>query len=350
MRAERARRRIRRPGRLGVCGTGVTDTWSGGRSSATDTGAFVRYVALATPLFALVLVGHALMRWGRWPVAVSDGLSKFVFAVALPALLFRTMAGLSGLPPVDARLLVAFFGGCGVVFVLARIFAWRVLRLDGVQASVFATGGIFSNNVLLGVPLAEATLGPRALPAVALVLVFNALTLWTLGTASVEWARHGSLSVANVAQTLRSVLANPLIAAILAGTALGLAGLDLPAPVDTPLRMLGAAAVPTALVALGMGIAQYGVREGWRISVAITAVKLVVQPLVVFLLARLLALPHLETQVVVLLASLAVGANVYLMSREFRALEGPVAASLVLSTSLAVVTTPAALALVGSTG
>ena len=73
---------------------------------------------------------------------------------------------------------------------------------------------------------------------------------------------------------------------------------------------------------------------------AICSVKLLVQPLVVWLLARLLGLPPMETQVVMLLASLAVGANVYLMARYFKLLEGPVAGSLILSTMLSAVTTP----------
>ena len=82
-----------------------------------------------------------------------------------------------------------------------------------------------------------------------------------------------------------------------------------------------------------MGLAEFGVRDGIRESAAICVVKLAVQPLAVYALARLLALPPLETQAIVLLASLPVGANVYLMAREFGALEGPVAASLVLSTA-----------------
>ena len=111
--------------------------------------------------------------------------------------------------------------------------------------------------------------------------------------------------------------------------------------------MLAQAAAPLALIALGMGLAEYGVRAGWRISVAICVLKLIVQPLVVWSLALLLGLPAMETQVVVLLASLAVGANVYLMSRQFNTLEGPVASSLVLSTALAALTTPLLMTLTG---
>ena len=308
---------------------------------------FLHHIGLAAPLFVLVFVGYGLVRWGHWTKTVSDALSRFVFAVALPALLFHLMSDLSKLPPVDARLLLAFFGSCLIVFAVGRVVAARLFRLDGVSQSVFALGGVFSNNVLLGLPLAKVSLGDAALPSVALVLVFNALTLWTLVTVSIEWARQGSLSMDGFLKTTKGVATNPIVAAIVTGTLFGLTGAQLPTMVDAPLSMLSQAAAPMALIALGMGLAEFDVRMGWRQSVAICVLKLIIQPLTVWCLARALGLPPMETKVVVLLGSLAVGANVYLMSRQFKVMEGPVAASLVLSTALASITTPLVLTLLG---
>ena len=103
---------------------------------------------------------------------------------------------------------------------------------------------------------------------------------------------------------------------------------------------------PLSLIALGMGLVQYGIRAGWRISLAITLIKLLLQPLVIWLLARLLKLPLMETQVIVLLGSVALGINVYIIARQFGALEGPIASSLVLSTLLSAFTTPLVMALI----
>lgn len=304
-------------------------------------------VALAAPLFALVLMGFLVMRLSGWPDVIAESLSKFVFVVALPAMMFRLMSGLSKLPPVDARLLIAFFGGCLIVFVIGRLVGWKVFGLDGVSQSVFALGGVFSNNLMLGLPLAKIVLGDEAVPSVAMVLVFNSLILWTLVTVSVEWARHGSLSVHGFSRTLKSVLTNPLILAILFGTMIGLSGRPLPEVIDVPLGMVAQTATPMSLIALGMGLVQYGIRGGWQLSVAITILKLIVQPLVVWGLAHLLGLPPMETRVVVLLGSIALGVNVFLVSKQFKTLEGPVASSLVLSTVLAAVTTPLVLTLTG---
>ena len=307
--------------------------------------AFLHHLTLSMPLFLLVLIGYAAMRLSGWPAVVSESLTRVVYSVAIPALLFRLLSQSASYPPVDSRLLIAFFGGCLIVFVIGRIIAWKLFALDGVSQSVFALGGIFSNCVMLGLPVAKVSFGDEAVPSVALVLVFNALTLWTLVTVSVEWARHGSLSIKGFGRTAKGVLTNPIIVGILSGTFFGLTGVSLPGFIDETLSMVAQSASPMALIALGMGLAEYGVRNGWRISVAVSIVKLIVSPLVVWGLAWLIGLPKMETQVVVVLASMSVGVNVYMMSRQFKALEGPTASSLVLSTMLASVTTPLLLTL-----
>jgi len=309
---------------------------------------FLHHLSLAAPLYVLALIGFGIARWKYWRKSISDALARFAFNIAVPTLLFLMMSDFSNLPPVDARLLIAYFGGCVIVFGVGRIIGRFVFGLDGVSQSVFALGGVFSNNVLLGVPLAKSILGDAAVPAVALILVFNALTLWSLVTVSVEWARHGSLSLAGFTKTAGGVLTNPVIAAILAGTLFGIVGWPLPGLIQAALAIVAQIAAPLSLVVVGMGLADYGIRQGWLLSLAICLLKLVLLPFAVWGLASAMGLPALETQVIVLLSSLAVGVNVYLMSRQFNTMEAPVASSMLLSTALSAVTTPLVLSLIGS--
>jgi hypothetical protein len=304
-------------------------------------------VGLTAPLFLLVLLGYALSRFG-WPRSASDALTRFVFAIAVPTLLFRLMSDFGRLPRVDARLLLAFFGGCLVVYAIGRVVGATLLRMDGVGQSVFAMGGIFSNLVLLGIPIAKVTLGEAALPAVSLVVVFNSLTLWTLVTISVEWARHRDFSIRSLLKTVRGVVTNPIVASILAGTAFGFLEVPLPDIIDRTLSMVSEAAVPLSLIALGMGLAEFGVRAQWRESAAMALLKLVVHPAAVYGFARLLALPPLETAAIVMLAALPIGANVYLMSRQFGVLSGAIASALVLTTAIAAFAMPVTLTLIGA--
>ncbi|MEN3110256.1 AEC family transporter [Uliginosibacterium paludis] len=307
---------------------------------------FIDRLAASSPLFILIFAGFAIARWARWPAGVSEGLTRVVFNLALPAMLFFTLSDFSRLPAVDARLLIAFFGGIFVVFLLARVAGRLLFRLDGVSGSIFALGTIFSNNAMLGLPLARATLGEGAIPSVALVLAFNSLTLWTLVMVSIEWAQHGELSARGFAKTARGVLTNPLILAIMAGALFGLTGLPLPHLVSEPVSMLAQAATPLSLLVLGMGLAEFRIREGLVQSLTVCFLKLLVLPLVVWGIALLLHLPPMETRVVVLLSSMAMGVNVYLMSRQFRAFEGPTAAAMVLSTVFSAAVTPLVLTLI----
>jgi malonate transporter and related proteins len=304
----------------------------------------VEYALLSAPLFAMVLLGYLLACWSGWQQRWTTWLSRLVIGVILPGLLFHTMSDLRSLPPVNARLLIAFFGGCFIVFILGRLVASRVFKLDGVAQSVFAMGGIFSNNVLLGLPMAKAALGIESVPSVALVVVFNALTLWTLVSVSIEWARHGSFTPRGLAKMMIGVITTPLVAGILFGTLFSLSGLPMPAPAERALEIISAVAGPSALLVLGMGLAHYNVRAAWRQSMAITAFKLVALPLIVWGIAILLRLPPIESRAVVLLASMSIGANVYVMSTQFDTMQGPIASSMVISTMLAALTTPLLLA------
>jgi malonate transporter and related proteins len=306
---------------------------------------FFQLLLLSTPLFATVGAGYAVSRAFKISGRIINALNTFCYAVLIPVSLFRLMSTAHSLPGVDARLLAAYFGSCLLVFVLGRVVGARVFHFDSTQGSVFALGGVFSNIVLLGLPLAKILLGDAAVPSVALIIVFNALTLWTLVTVSIEWGKHGKLSLQGLGKTAWGVLTNPIVAAILLGTAYGFAFGTLPAWLDTPLQTLGTATASAVLLVLGMGLAQYPVRAGWRPSLALALIKTVVQPLIVLLLAWLLDLPPVETQAVVMTACMATGVNVYMMARQFNALQSVIASTMVITTALAAITTPLFLAI-----
>ncbi|HTE42939.1 MAG TPA: AEC family transporter [Steroidobacteraceae bacterium] len=306
--------------------------------------AFFQYFVLSAPLFGIVLLGYMIANWSQWKPQWTVWASKFVFGVALPAMLFHLMSSMNEMPDVSPKVLVAFFGGCFIVFAAGRWIAAKTFGLDGVSQSIFAMGGIFSNNVLLGLPLVRLTLGSDAIPPAAFVIVFNAFTLWTLVSISIEWARHGSFTAKGIGKAGLAIITSPLVAGIVSGTLFGLSGLRLPGIVEQLLALLSALAAPGALLILGMGLVQYGVRTGWRQSLAISGVKLVLFPLTVWSLATVLGLSSIETKAIVLLASMSVGANVYLMSMQFQAMQSAIASSMVISTALAAVTTPLLLA------
>jgi malonate transporter and related proteins len=308
------------------------------------------FVRLSSPLYGLVAAGYLIASTPWWRRDWSRHVSRLVFAVALPAMLFQMMSHQASLPAVDPRVLLAYFGSCLVVFFIGRAIALWLFRMDGVSQSVFGLGGIFSNIVLTGLPIARIALGDAAVPVVALLLVFNALTLWTLVSVSVEWSLHGAFSAAGIVKTALHVLRNPIVLAIVGGTLFGRLGFALPHTIDTALGTIGSIAGPAALLALGLELAGFPIRRAWAATVTLCSVKLIVQPLVVWLFAIALGLPVLELRAVVLVASMAVGVNVYLMAVRFQVLQGAIASSIVLSNVFAAFTTPLLLAALQAVG
>ncbi|UXY11206.1 AEC family transporter [Kosakonia sp. ML.JS2a] len=311
-------------------------------------GQLAQQLLLSAPLFLLIALGYGLGRFAGWPESVNEGLNRFCFNVAIPCMLFKVMSKFYQSPPVDMRLLIAYFGSCLVIYVIGRVVAKNLFHLDAISGSVFGLGGIFSNNVMLGIPVAIILLGQASLASVALVLVFNSLILWTLVTVSVEWAQNGSFSARGIGKTLVSVLRNPIIIGIFTGFFWSFA-LHRPLPqfLDRPVSMVAQVAAPLTLITLGMSLSRYQIRKGLRESSAICLLKLLLMPGLIWAAAYLLHLPRAESQVVVLLGSMAVGVNVYLMAQKFQVLQGATATSMLLSTLLSTVTTPLFMILMG---
>lgn len=297
------------------------------------------------PLFVLILFGFLLIKILKWPKTITDSLTKFTFSAAIPVMLFHIMSHFSEQPSADYRLLFAFFGGTLLVFIIGRIIAGKFFKLDDASGTMFAMGGIYSNNVFVGLPIVRALLGDEAVPSVALVVVFSALILWTLATISIEFAQIGKLSTNSLKKAVKSVFKNPVILGILAGLVVNYSQVPIPNFVSKSTQMLGDMAAPLSLVVLGMGLAEYKIREGLKLSIFICLLKLAVLPIVIYAIAKLLHLPVMETNVVVLLGSMSIAINCYIMSRQFNLLQSSIASSLLISTVLSSITTPLILAI-----
>ena len=302
---------------------------------------FAYHLELCAPLFLLVFLGWALIKIKLFDSAVSKALSKLVFKFLMPMLLFRQMSHLSEMPPVDLRVLIAFFGSCIVVFVLGRQMGRRVFHQDSTAQVITGMGGIFGNNVQLGIPIVALALGQNAMPTISVLIIFNVLLLWTTATACVEFGRTGgSIDWRKFVTAMKGIFKNPIVLGILIGSAWGLTGLHLPAVAEKTLEHVTSATTPMALLVVGMGLAQHSFRAALPKGCAISVMKLLVQPLLVYALCRLIGLGEMETQATTLLSSLPVAINLYIMSVEFEAEEAMASNAIFVSTLISAVTVP----------
>lgn len=292
------------------------------------------------PLFILILLGFLAVKLGRWQKTVTDSLTKFTFYIAFPIMLFQIMSHFSEQSEIDIKLLLVFFGGSFMVFAFGCLIASKIFKLNGSQSTLFAMGGIYTNTVFVGIPIIKMLLGDQAIPIVAIIVIFNALILWTLATVSIEFVQMGKLSGRSFIKALKNVSKNPIIIGIFTGIAVNYIGLPIPNFINQSTKMVSDMTAPLSLIVLGMGLAEYKIRDQFLITGSICILKLAILPIVTYIVGKLLGLPTLELQVVVLLSSVSIAINCYMMARQFEVLQGPIASSLLISTALSSVTTP----------
>jgi predicted permease len=294
----------------------------------------VFYKLLAIVLAVALGWSAAKARWlGAGDTART--LSNVAFFVFVPALLFRTTARLD-FATVPGPLLAAYFAPTLLVLLGCYAFSrWRQTAVDTpARPSVEAVSVTFGNTVQLGIPMAAALFSEQGLALHIALVSVHALVLLSCVTALAErdlsrgqgWQRQ-------MVQTARNTLIHPVVLPVLLGLARNVTGAGLHPVVDEVLVLLASAVVPLCLVLIGVSLAQYGVQGRWRMALGLTAVKLLVLPAVVLLIAGgLLGLSGLPLAVVVMMSALPVGSNALLFAQRYRTLEGEVTAAIVVST------------------
>lgn len=295
-------------------------------------------IMLCLPFFLLVACGYAAGRARLVPLGALPGLNRWVLFFALPALLFQLgqrLAVQGGVGGVAAIYAVCALGGVGLAWFVARR-AGRDRRDAGFAALVAS----FPNTGFMGVPLISGLLGPDAAAPVAATIVID---LCLTSTLCLALAGSGSW-----VQSLRSSLANPLPWAVAAGWVWGWAsaGAPLPAVVDRSVSLLGQAASPTALFALGLMLWRVHKEEGAVVAalpLRLAGLKLALHPAWVGAVAWAWTAwaggPDVGV-VLVLVAALPCAANVALLAEVRGADTHLVSRAILLSTTLAPLTLP----------
>ncbi len=292
------------------------------------------------PVFGLILLGYGFARARIIDANAGRGITLFVFNVAIPALLFRTVASMGQQQGAPWALWLAYFGGLALAWIAAAIISQRIESLDysGGAAASMATG--FGNLALLGTPLALAHFGQQIAVPLGMILSIHAPVLWTAATLHRELGRHsGSLSFAKLGREMLTMLTrNAIIIALAAGTLWRFTGLGLHPIPDKMLTMLADAGVPTALFALGVSLSAYSLKGSWTGMFTLIGLKMFLMPMLVFGLSRYaVSLPPLWTKVAVLFAAMPTGANAFLFSQKNDEAVAAVSGAITLGTGLAAI-------------
>lgn len=292
------------------------------------------------PFFALIGLGWAAGRLRFFPPEATAWLTKFVFYFALSAMLFRFTATLPIAELFDPAFFAAYLTASIAVWVLG--FAVAKLRARPLAEAVMeAHTAMTGNTGFLGVPMLVVLLGPQAAGPVLMVLAADMIVFSTLITLIVTYARHGRVALAPLALGLAK---NPMIVSMLAGLAWALVHLPMPGPLEDFMTILGGAATPGALFAIGASLAG---RSAERLGPALwlSAAKLVLHPLAVAIAAFLIfPVEPFAAGVMVAAAALPVAGNVYILAAHFGVAPQRVSTAILISTAVSILSIPAVIA------
>ena len=297
------------------------------------------------PFFAVIGLGYLAGRTRFFSEEATAYLTKFVFYFALSAMLFGFAANLD----LGAVFSWAFVGAylSASVLVWALVAGAAVLRgTSPAEAVVEAHCGVIGNVGFLGIPMLALLLGPAAVGPVLLVLAVDLIVFSSVLTVVITGLREGAMSWGIVRVIGLGLLKNPMIVSVVLGLLYGASGVRLPQPANEFLTLLGAAATPCALFAIGASLAG---RSAERLGVALwlSFAKLVLHPAAVAFAAFVLfPVEPYAAAVMVAAAALPVAGNVFILAQHYRVAPQRVSTAILLSTLASVVTVTAVIALV----
>ncbi|WP_284760110.1 AEC family transporter [Agrobacterium sp. fls2-241-TYG-188a] len=299
------------------------------------------------PIFLLILIGWVTVKVKLFKAEAGDVLSDFVFKIAVPALIFRTLATADFHGASPFKLWLTYFTGVAITWAAGQLVTRHVFKQELRIGVIAGISSAFANNIFIGLPLVGRSVGSDGIVAISILLAVHLPIMMIAGTILMENASHkvtggekrGTLAV--LRQVGRNLVQNPLVIAVVLGLCFNLSGLPMPLVMMTVIDQISAIAGPTALISLGMALTKYPIRGNLRIAVTMTAFKLILLPACVWVAAHALGLSPAWTAALVLTSCVPTGINSWLLANRFGIGHSVAASTISISTLFGVLTVSA---------
>ncbi|MEO0379135.1 MAG: AEC family transporter [Pseudomonadota bacterium] len=295
------------------------------------------------PFFALIALGYWAGRTRFFTQEATAYLTKFVFYFALSAMIFSFAANLELAQVWDGKLVAAYLCGTVVVYFIATVVA-RIRGLDLQTRAVEAQCAVIGNAGFLGLPMLALLFGPQAIGPVMLVLATDLIVFSSLIVILITIGRDGRMSLSILQTIAVGLVKNPMIVAMSLGLLWAGFNIPIPTPINDFLTILGGAATPGALFAIGASLAS---KSTERIEIAgwLSFCKLVLHPLAVATYALyIFNVEPFGAAMIIACAAMPVAGNIYMLAQHYGVAPQRVSAAILVSTTLSVVTLTAVIA------
>ena len=290
------------------------------------------------PVFLVISFGYLAVWKNYFNDAGVDGLMKFTQNFAIPCLLFRAISTLDLKQSFQFELLISFYAGALTGFILGYLGARYMFGRSAEDSVAIGFIGLFSNSLLLGLPITQQAYGVGALTSNYAIIAIHSPFCYAVGITAMEIVRNtGSSITALPGKVIRAMFKNALILGIILGFAVNFSGLTLPVTFTNALDLIVQAALPAALFGLGGVLYRYQPEGDMRIIFFIVAVSLVLHPTVTFSVGTAFGLSVGEMRSSTMTGAMAPGINAYLFANMYGAARRTAASAVLIGTALSVV-------------
>ena len=294
---------------------------------------------IVLPVFVVIGFGYLAAWRGLFSESAVDGLAKFTQNFAIPCLLFRAISQIDLGASISFALLFTYYFGAFASFFAGYLGARVFFDRSKVDAIAIGFCCLFSNTILLGLPITERAYGAAALSANFAIITFHAPLGYMLGVTLMEIARSGQSDAGGkAARVLRAMFRNPFVIAIALGLIANVTGLALPGVLLDGIDLIATAGLPAALFSLGGILCRYRPEGDMKTILMISSISLIMHPLLVFGMGKAVALDTDAFRSAVLTAAMAPGVNTYLFASMYGAALRVTAASVLISTAVSIFT------------
>ena len=291
------------------------------------------------PVFLVIGAGYVAVWKDYTSEATVDALMKFTQGVAIPCLLFSALSKLDLNQGFRADLLFSFYIGATSCFALGIAGARLLFKRSWPDAIAIGFCCLFSNSVLLGLPITERAYGPEALAGNYAIIALHTPFCYLLGITTMEIALStGQGIVATVRKVVSAMFHNALIIGIALGLVVNVSGLSLPGALSEAIDLLARAALPAALFGLGGILVRYRPEGDLKTILMVVAFSLIVHPTISISTGTALDLDRDAIRSVVLNAAMAPGVNAYIFANMYGSAKRVAASSVLIATAACVVT------------
>lgn len=299
------------------------------------------------PFFALIGLGYSAAIVKFFSAEATTYLTRFVFYFALSAMLFRFSSDLSLGELYDPEFILAYLSASIVVYLLATAVAMFKNKPSS-EAAVEAQCSVIGNVGFLGIPMLAILMGAKAVGFIMIILAVDLIVFGSLIILIIVVSKDKKLDIFLFYRLLIGLLKNPMIVSIICGLLWSASGWSLPGPVSDFIIMLGSAATPGALFAIGASLAQKSA-EKFETAAWLSFCKLILHPLAVCVAVFYVFEVELyAATVMIAAASLPVAGNIFMVAEHYNVAPKRASAAIFLSTVFSIFTVSFTIAWVSS--